>query len=156
LAEQASVAKTQECDPTRCRDSTRIAETTVLLVDDFPAVRLGLRIVLGRRADVIVVGEAGDGEQGLAQAQQLHPDIALVDISMPKMNGFALTRELRRLLPQTEVLIVTEHDSGQMLREAQAAGASGYVVKSEAAAQLLDAIAAVTEHRAFFPDIAHN
>jgi DNA-binding NarL/FixJ family response regulator len=126
------------------------AGTTILLVDDFAAVRRGLRNMLESRHDWTVIGEAADGLQGLEQAQLFQPTVAVVDISMPKMNGLALTREIRRLLPDIEVLIVTEHDSRQMLREAQQAGAHGYIVKSQAGSHLLPAIQALSEHRAFF------
>ena len=124
--------------------------TRILLVDDFPAVRSGLRTMLECRGDWEVIGEAGDGEQGLAQAQRFQPDIAVVDIGMPKMNGLTLTREIRRLLPRVEVLIVTDHDSRHMRKEAQAAGARGYVVKSQAGSHLLAAVQALSEHRVFF------
>jgi len=97
-----------------------------------------------------VIGEARDGEQGLAQAKRFQPDIAVVDIGMPKMNGLTLTREIRRLLPRVEVLIVTDHDSRHMRKEAQAAGARGYVVKSQAGSHLLAAVQALSEHRVFF------
>jgi len=124
--------------------------TRILLVDDFPAVRSGLRNMLESRAGWEVIGEAGDGEQGLDQAKRYRPDIAVVDIGMPKMNGLVLTREIRRLLPAVEVLIVTDHDSRQMLMEAQDAGAHGYIVKSQAGSQLLAAVQALSEHRPFF------
>lgn len=132
------------------------AGTRILLVDDFPAIRRGLRVMLESRAGWIIIGEAGDGEQGLAQAQRFHPDVAVVDISMPKMNGLTLTREIRRLLPDTEVLIVTEHNTREMLDQAQRAGARGYIIKSEIGAQLLAAVEAIREHRAFFTRAIHN
>lgn len=84
------------------------------------------------------------------------PDIAVVDVSMPRMNGLVLTREIRRLLPNTEVLIVTEHNSRQMLTEAREAGARGYVVKSQVAAYLLLAVEALSEHRAFFTPVLES
>ena len=124
--------------------------TRILLVDDFPAVRSGLRTMLESRGDWEIIGEAGDGEQGLAQAKRHQPDIAVIDIGMPKMNGLTLTREIRRLLPAVEVLIVTDHDSRQMLQAAQEAGARGYVVKSQVGSELLAAVQALSEHRAFF------
>jgi DNA-binding NarL/FixJ family response regulator len=124
--------------------------TRILLVDDFAPVRAGLRTMLESRGDWQVIGEAGDGEQGLAQAKRFQPDIAVVDIGMPRMNGLTLTREIRRLLPAVEVLIVTDHDSRQMLNAARDAGARGYVVKSQAGAHLLAAVQALSEHRAFF------
>jgi DNA-binding NarL/FixJ family response regulator len=123
--------------------------TRILLVDDFAPVRAGLRTMLESRGDWQVIGEAGDGEQGLAQAKRFQPDIAVVDIGMPRMNGLTLTREIRRL-PAVEVLIVTDHDSRQMLNAARDAGARGYVVKSQAGAHLLAAVQALSEHRAFF------
>lgn len=126
--------------------------TTILLVDDFASIRAGLRTVLEARDDWKVIGEAEDGEQGLQKAQHFQPDVAVVDISMPKMNGLTLTREIRRSVPVTEVLIVTEHNSRQMLREAREAGASGYIVKSQVASQLLAAVQAVSEHRIFYLD----
>ena len=124
--------------------------TRILLVDDFPAVRSGLRTMLESRGDWEVIGEAGDGEQGLAQAKRFQPDIAVVDIGMPKMNGLTLTREIRRLLPKIEVLIVTDHDSRHMQQAAQAVGARGFVVKSQLGSHLLAAVQALSEHRVFF------
>ncbi len=124
--------------------------TRILLVDDFPYVRSGLRTMLETRDDWEVIGEAADGEQGLAQAKRFHPDIAVVDIGMPKMNGLTLTREIRRLLPSVQVLIVTDHDSRHMLQAAQSAGAHGYIVKSQVGSRLLAAVQALSEHREFF------
>jgi DNA-binding NarL/FixJ family response regulator len=135
------------------RDRIMKIATRILLVDDYPAVRRGLRTLLKNRLDWEVIGEAEDGEEGLEQAQLFRPDIAVVDVSMPRMNGLVLTREIRRLLPNTEVLIVTEHNSRQMLLEAQAAGARGYVVKSQVAAYLLLAVEALCEHRPFFTPV---
>ena len=79
--------------------------TRILLVDDFPAVRSGLWTMLESRGDWEIIGEAGDGEQGLAQAKRFQPNIAVVDIGMPKMNGLTLTREIRRLLPSVPILM---------------------------------------------------
>jgi DNA-binding NarL/FixJ family response regulator len=135
---------------TSARERTTRIGIRILLVDDYSAVRTGLRTMLETRQDWKVIGEATDGEQGLEQAQRFLPDVAVVDISMPKMNGLELTREIRRLVPNTEVLIITEHNSRHMLGAARAAGAHGYIVKSEAGVLLLDAVQALTEHRGFF------
>jgi len=124
--------------------------TRLLLVDDFPAVRSGLWTMLESRGDWEIIGEAGDGEQGLAQAKRFQPNIAVVDIGMPKMYGLTLTREIRHLLPCVPILIVTDHDSRHMRQEAQAAGARGYVVKSQVGSHLLAAVQALSEHRVFF------
>ena len=122
----------------------------ILLVDDFPAVRKGLKVLLETRQNWEVVAEAADGQSGLEEVTRLCPDVAVVDISMPGMNGLELTRTLRKVVPQTQVLILTEHNSQSMIDEARSAGAQGYVVKSHASSELLPAIQALSEHRQFF------
>ena len=87
-----------------------------------------------------VVGEAGDGGEALAQARQLHPDLAVVDISMPVMNGLQLTRALAETLPETKVLILSQHDEREMMELAMREGASGYIVKSELAQCLISRV----------------
>jgi DNA-binding NarL/FixJ family response regulator len=123
--------------------------TRILLVDDHPIVREGLRIVLQRRAGWEVVGEASNGVEALEKANKLEPDVMVLDITMPKMNGLEVCRLVRQKMPNLEVLFVTQHDSPQMMREALNAGAKGYVVKSNAARDLLEAIELVSQHRVF-------
>lgn len=96
-----------------------------------------------------VVGEASDGVEALDKADRLHPDVMVLDITMPKMNGLEVCRLVRHKIPDLEVLFVTQHDSPQMMREALGAGAKGYVVKSNAARDLLEAIEVVSQHRVF-------
>ena len=121
----------------------------ILLVDDHPIVRQGLKTLLEGRTGWEVVGEASDGAEAVEKARNLSPDVMVLDVTMPKMNGLDACRVLRRLSPQLEILFVTQHDSPQMMREALEAGARGYVVKSNAARDLLEAVEAVSQHRAF-------
>ena len=123
----------------------------ILLVDDHPIVRQGLRTLLEGRPGWEVVGEASDGIEALHRVGSLEPDVVVLDVTMPRMNGL----EACRLIQQkgkasgVEVLFVTQHDSPQMMREALGAGAKGYVVKSNAARDLLEAVEAVSQHRVF-------
>lgn len=121
----------------------------ILLVDDHPIVRQGLRTLLEGRTGWEVVGEASDGVEALDKVEALQPDVVVLDVTMPKMNGLEACRLIQQKTSGLEVLFVTQHDSPQMMREALDAGARGYVVKSNAARDLLDAVEAVSQHRVF-------
>jgi DNA-binding NarL/FixJ family response regulator len=121
----------------------------ILLVDDHPIVRQGLKTLLEGRSGWEVIGEASDGAEAVEKAKELNPDVMVLDVTMPRMNGLEACRVLRRQAPQLEILFVTQHDSPQMMREAMDAGARGYVVKSNAARDLLAAVEAVSQHRIF-------
>jgi DNA-binding NarL/FixJ family response regulator len=121
----------------------------IFLVDDHPIVRQGLKTLLEGRVGWEVIGEASDGAEALQKSSDLKPDIMVLDVTMPRMNGLEACRLLRKRSPQLEILFVTQHDSPQMMREALEAGGRGYVVKSNAARDLLAAIEAVSQHRVF-------
>ncbi len=121
----------------------------ILVADDHPVVRHGLRTLLGSRQEWEIIDEAEDGIEAVEKADRLQPDVILLDVSMPGMDGLEACRRIRRIVPKAEVLIVTQHDSPQMMREAVRAGARGYVVKSDAARDLLAAVDAVSQHTFF-------
>src|ERR1700720_3110991 len=121
----------------------------ILVADDHPVVRHGLRTLLNSNPKWKVVGEAEDGLEAVEKTSRLRPDLVILDVSMPKMNGLEVCRRIRKSVPESEVLFATQHDSQQMMREALAAGARGYVVKSNAARDLLAAVAAVSQHKSF-------
>lgn len=126
----------------------------ILLVDDHPIVRQGLRTLLEGRSGWAVVGEASDGIEALDKVDILQPDVVVLDVTMPRMNGLEACRLIQQKqkeqkTSELEVLFVTQHDSPQMMREALDAGARGYVVKSNAARDLLEAVEAVSQHRVF-------
>jgi DNA-binding NarL/FixJ family response regulator len=126
----------------------------ILVVDDHPIVRHGIRTLLAGRPEWEVVDEAEDGIEAVEKALLLKPDIVVLDVTMPKMDGLEACRQIRKNVQISKVLIVTQHDSPQMLREALSAGALGYVVKSDAARDLLSAIEAVSQHRFFSARLA--
>lgn len=127
----------------------------ILLVDDHPVVRQGLRTLLEGRSEWEVAGEASDGLEAVEKVNSLQPDVVVLDITMPRMNGIEACRVIKEKKPGVEVLFVTQHDSPQMMREALAAGARGYVVKSNLARDLLEAVEQVSQHR-MFTALAHN
>ena len=121
----------------------------ILIADDHPVVRRGLKSLIGERAGWEVIAEAVDGKEAVEIADRLSPDVVVLDVTMPRMHGLEACRLIRQSLPNCEVLMVTQHDSPQMMREALLCGAKGYVVKSNAPRDLLDAVEAVSQHKNF-------
>lgn len=129
----------------------------VLIVDDHAIVRAGTRLLLNSQPDIEVVGEAENGKEGLARARELSPDVVLMDINMPDMDGIQATRAIKEVLPEARVLALTMHDDSryffQMLKE----GALGYVLKGAEPSELLSAIRDVYQNKAFIlPDLARR
>jgi DNA-binding NarL/FixJ family response regulator len=114
----------------------------VLLADDHATVRQGLKLLIDGQPDMQVVGEAGDGEAAIAQVPVLEPDVAVLDVSMPHMNGLAAARAIRDTRPSTAVVALTRYGDAAYVQALLEAGASGYVLKQSASAELLAAIRA--------------
>jgi len=121
----------------------------VILVDDHDVVRTGLRSFLDTQADVNVVGEACNGEEALLRAAELQPDVIIMDITMPGMDGLEATRQLKANNPECLVLALTVHDDKQYFMEMLAVGASGYITKQAAADDLVAAIRAVASGQVY-------
>ena len=126
-----------------------MSSTRVLLADDHSFVRRGLRTILEATNHYEVCGEAADGSQALELAGRLTPDILILDISMPPPNGLEVAAQLRHSLPTTRILLITMHDSEEMLRAAAATGASGYLLKSDADELLMVALQRVEQGQCF-------
>ena len=121
----------------------------ILVADDHALVRRGARGVLNKRPGWKVVGEAANGREALEKAIKLKPDVAIMDISMPELDGVEAVRQIREAVPDTKVLVLTMHDSDQMVQRALDAGAQGYVLKSDLTECLAKAVKAVSEGKRF-------
>jgi two-component system nitrate/nitrite response regulator NarL len=127
----------------------------VLVADDHPVVRKGLQSCLAKQDRLRIVGEACDGDEALQKSRELHPDVVLMDISMPKMNGLAVTEMLRKDVPNAKILVLSVHGNKDYIFRIIQAGAHGYISKEAAPAELLKAIESVHAGEPFFsPEIA--
>ena len=126
-----------------------MAKIRILIVDDHTLFRSGLRMLIGERSDMEVVGEASDGEEALTLAKKLSPDIVLMDITMPGSGGLVATEKIRENCEKTRIVILTMHEDPVYVRSALAAGATGYIAKKAADSELISAIRAVNHGRTF-------
>jgi DNA-binding NarL/FixJ family response regulator len=122
----------------------------ILIADDHEMVRRGLRQLLEQHENWQICGEAANGRQALEIAQKTLPHVALLDLSMPELNGLEATRAIKKALPQTEVLIFTVHETEDLVRDVLNAGARGYLLKADASRHLIAAVEALAEHKPYF------
>ena len=128
---------------------------TVLLAEDHEIVRQGLRKLLEAESDLEVVGEAATGRQAVALTKKLHPDVVVMDIAMPRLNGLEATRQIRQAFPETKVLVLSAHSDDAYVEEATAVGAAGFLLKQTSSHVLATAIRQVQKGNTFFsPSIA--
>lgn len=124
----------------------------ILMVEDFEPYRTHIALLLGKNADLRVICEVGDGLQAVQRAQELRPDLILMDIGLPGLDGIEAARKILQLTPESKILFLTQETSADLVREVLNAGARGYVIKSQAGRELLGAIEAVLEGKRFVSD----
>ena len=122
----------------------------LVIADDHTIVRQGIRSLLEAREDFVVLGEASTGREAIRKVEELQPDIVIMDISMPNLNGLEATRQIKKRFPDCKILVLTMYEDKESIRQMLQCGASGYVVKKSAVSQLFDAIEAVIKGGAFF------
>lgn len=119
------------------------AKIRILIADDHTLLRSGIRALLEDEQDILVVGEAEDGREAVRLAEQLKPNVVLMDIAMPSLNGLEATRQIKREHPEINILVLTMYDHEEYFRQMLEVGASGYIIKRAAAGELVSAIRAV-------------
>ncbi len=148
-------------DPSQAQDSrdtgatspihrTGVKSLRILVVDDHDIIRRGLRQLLTARQGWEVCGEAKTGREAVSMAEQMKPDMVVMDISMPDLNGLEAARRIHKELPKTGILILTMHFSDQLVRDVVDSGARGYILKSDADKELVSAVEAISNRRTFF------
>ena len=123
----------------------------ILVADDQPGIRKRVCLTLASRIVMEVCDEAANGEEAVEMAEESNPDLIILDITMPVMNGLEAARRIRKFLPNTPIMILTMHKSKQQMEEAQKIGVRGYVVKGEAGQSLVTAAKALLQSETFFP-----
>lgn len=127
-----------------------MAPNKVLIADDHDVVRQGILALLGKHSQFEVCGEAGDGREAVQKTNELCPDIVIIDIGMPQLNGLDATRQILRNRPTTKVLVLSMYESEQVVRDVLDAGARGYLLKSDAGRDLITALEALLKNKTFF------
>jgi two-component system, NarL family, response regulator NreC len=127
-----------------------MSAVNILLVDDHAVIRAGLRLVLERHSDFHVVGEASDGREGVAEATRLHPDVVVMDLAMPNLNGMEAARQIMASSPAIAIVVLSMHSDEEYVLRALKSGARAYVLKESAEADLIAAVRAVTSGKSFF------
>jgi DNA-binding NarL/FixJ family response regulator len=125
----------------------------ILIADDHEAVRKGVCAILSSRADVEICGEAENGKEAIEKASALKPDLIILDITMPVLSGFEAAREIRKTLPNVPILILSMHESNQLIGEAKKLGVQGYVTKTQVGSTLLEAVDKLLRQGTFFPEL---
>lgn len=128
----------------------------ILLADDHTILRAGLKMMLNAQPDMEVVGEASDGRQAITETQRLQPDIILMDITMPEMNGIEATRQIKKLVPESRILILTMHEHDEYVFQALRAGASGYMLKEAADTELISALHIIQSGQFYLSPMAQS
>ena len=123
--------------------------TTVLLADDFGEFRTAVSLLLRKKPELQIVAEASDGIEAVEKSRQLQPDVILLDIGLPKLNGIEAARQVREVAPQSKIIFVTQETSADIMKEAIGLGGMGYVVKAKVESELLKAIDRVLEGKQF-------
>lgn len=144
-----------DVSPPTCESLLSMSKLRILLADDHTVVRQGLRKVLEECPDWEVVAEAGDGREAVRQAEEHKPDVAIIDVAMPLLNGIEATRQIIRRSPSTRVLVLSMHADEAYVNQILQAGATGYLLKDSADVDLQNAVTAVSNGKSFFsPAIA--
>lgn len=123
----------------------------ILIADDHETVRKGVCSILASRKDLEVCGEASNGKEAIEKASELKPDLVILDITMPVLDGFSAAKQIRKLLPDVPILFLSMHDAQQWIEEAKAIGVQGFVSKSDIAGVLLTAVDTVLQKQSYFP-----
>jgi two-component system, NarL family, response regulator NreC len=130
--------------------TTKKPSLRILLADDHDMMREGTRALIQRQSGWEVCGTAGNGREAVAQAIKLEPDIIIMDISMPELNGVDATVQIKKRLPQTEILMFSAHETDELIQDVFEAGARSFIFKSEAHSFLVEAIKSLSQHKPFF------